>query len=48
MEVVCNRCGKRRNVGDTIQSNSCSIYQKILVCLECGSDDVKLVDNGVE
>lgn len=41
MEVVCNKCGYRRNVGSSLQT-----LDTVFRCTECGSNDVRLVDTG--
>ena len=40
MELVCNKCGFRRNIGTVVHT------KEVFVCTECTSTDVKLVDAG--
>jgi len=50
MEVVCNKCGYRRNVGGILRANDVSsvhqFFSDVLKCTECESVDVRLVDSG--
>ena len=40
MELVCKKCGYRKNLGKFVD-----MHDGVLVCTECGSNDVKLVDS---
>lgn len=40
MELVCNKCGYKRNLGNSVNTD------EVFVCVECQSKDVKLVDTG--
>ena len=40
MELVCNKCKFRRNLGNSVNAD------EVLICTECQSKDVKLVDTG--
>jgi len=40
MEIVCNKCKFRRNLGNNVQADD------IFICTECQSKDVRLVDTG--
>jgi len=40
MEIICNKCGYKRNLGKSVQAD------EIFICTECESKDVKLVDTG--
>jgi len=39
MEIVCNKCGYKRNLGKRID-----VLNTDLKCQECGDSDIKLVD----
>ncbi len=40
MELVCNKCGFRTNIGTSTTTKD------IFVCTECQSTDMKLIDTG--
>ena len=40
MELVCNKCGYKKNLGNFVRTD------EVFVCTECQSKDVKLVDTG--
>lgn len=40
MEIVCNKCGYKRNLGKSVQAD------EIFICTECQSKDVRLIDTG--
>lgn len=40
MEIVCKKCGYKRNLGNSVNTD------EVFVCTECQSKDVKLVDTG--
>jgi hypothetical protein len=46
MEVVCNKCGTRRNVGGIVQIKDFIEDKERFFCLECDSHDMRLVDSG--
>jgi len=45
MEMICNECGYKQNVGKTVDVKHALDNDK-LKCSECKSFDVKLVDAG--
>lgn len=40
MELVCNKCGYKRQLGTSVGA------KEVFVCTECQSRDVRLVDTG--
>ena len=45
MEMICNKCGYKVDVGKTVEIEH-AVDTHMFICTECNSTDVRLVDIG--